>query len=198
MAQIDRYIQHMLRIDAKALVLTSNGPVLARLASGAERASTQTVEHALLVSAVQEAAPLGQPQRDPRVAPDALRVAARRAGGVHRGGADAGPVAGDGDPVGAAARVGLAAGGRRDPAAAGARRRRPTRPRGPPTCRLRRAVRRDRAARGARATQPRAAAHLPLARAAPDARGVVGPRRRGRGERRPRRPAATPRRSTGC
>ena len=59
MAQIDRYIQHMLRIDAKALVLTSNGPVLARLASGAERASTQTVEHALLVSAVQEAAPLG-------------------------------------------------------------------------------------------------------------------------------------------
>ncbi|MFO0603981.1 MAG: type IV pilus twitching motility protein PilT [Polyangiales bacterium] len=59
MAQIDRYVQHMLRIDAKALVLTSNGPVLARLASGAERASTQTVEHALLVSAVQEAAPLG-------------------------------------------------------------------------------------------------------------------------------------------
>ena len=32
MAQIDRYIQHMLRIDAKALVLTSNGPVLARQA----------------------------------------------------------------------------------------------------------------------------------------------------------------------
>jgi twitching motility protein PilT len=58
MAQIDRYIQHMLRIDAKALVLTSNGPVLARLASGAERTSTQTVEHSLLVSAVQEAAPL--------------------------------------------------------------------------------------------------------------------------------------------
>ncbi|MFO0645971.1 MAG: PilT/PilU family type 4a pilus ATPase [Polyangiales bacterium] len=57
MAQIDRYIQHMLRIDARALVLTSNGPVLARLASGAEKSSTQTVEHALLVAAVQEAAP---------------------------------------------------------------------------------------------------------------------------------------------
>jgi twitching motility protein PilT len=57
MAQIDRYIQHMLRIDARSLVLTSNGPVVARLASGAEKTSTQTVEHALLVAAVQEAAP---------------------------------------------------------------------------------------------------------------------------------------------
>jgi twitching motility protein PilT len=57
MAQIDRYIQHMLRIDARSLVLTSNGPVIARLATGAEKSSTQTVEHALLVAAVQEAAP---------------------------------------------------------------------------------------------------------------------------------------------
>ncbi len=57
MAQIDRYIQHMLRIDAKSLVLTSNGPVVARLASGVEKSSTQTVEHQLLVAAVQEAAP---------------------------------------------------------------------------------------------------------------------------------------------
>ncbi len=57
MAQIDRYIQHMLRIDARSLVLTSNGPVVARLATGAEKTSTQTVEHALLVAAVEEAAP---------------------------------------------------------------------------------------------------------------------------------------------
>jgi twitching motility protein PilT len=57
MAQIERYIQHMLRIDARALSLTSNGPVVARLASGAEKSSTQTVEHAILVAAVQEAAP---------------------------------------------------------------------------------------------------------------------------------------------
>jgi twitching motility protein PilT len=60
MAQIDRYVQHLLRIDARALVLTSNAPALARLASGAERTSTQTVDHALLVAAVQEAAPLAQ------------------------------------------------------------------------------------------------------------------------------------------
>ena len=60
MAQIDRYVQHLLRIDARALVLTSNAPALARLASGAERLSTQTVDHALLVAAVQEAAPLAQ------------------------------------------------------------------------------------------------------------------------------------------
>jgi hypothetical protein len=55
MAQIDRYIQHLLRVDAASLALTSNGPVVARLASGVEKASTQTVEHALLVAAVQEA-----------------------------------------------------------------------------------------------------------------------------------------------
>jgi twitching motility protein PilT len=57
MAQIDKYIQHLLRFEAQSLMVTSNGPVVARLASGAEKASTQTVEHALLVAAVNESAP---------------------------------------------------------------------------------------------------------------------------------------------
>jgi twitching motility protein PilT len=57
MAQIDKYIQHLLRFEALSLMVTSNGPVVARLSSGAEKASTQTVEHALLVAAVHESAP---------------------------------------------------------------------------------------------------------------------------------------------
>jgi twitching motility protein PilT len=57
MAQIDKYIQHLLRFEALSLMVTSNGPVVARLSSGAEKASTQTVEHALLVAAVNESAP---------------------------------------------------------------------------------------------------------------------------------------------
>jgi twitching motility protein PilT len=57
MAQIDRYVQHMLRIDARSLIISSGNPVIARLASGAERASTQVIEHATLVAAVQEVAP---------------------------------------------------------------------------------------------------------------------------------------------
>jgi len=57
MAQIDKYIQHLLRFEALSLMVTSNGPVVARLASGAEKASTQTVDHALLVAAVHESAP---------------------------------------------------------------------------------------------------------------------------------------------
>jgi len=59
MAQIDKYIQHLLRFEALSLMVTSNGPVVARLASGAEKASTQTVDHALLVAAVHESAPPG-------------------------------------------------------------------------------------------------------------------------------------------
>ncbi len=58
MPQIDKYVQHLLRFEALSLKVTSNGPVVATLASGAERASTQTVEHALLVAAVDEVAPL--------------------------------------------------------------------------------------------------------------------------------------------
>ncbi|MEZ4407350.1 MAG: PilT/PilU family type 4a pilus ATPase [Polyangiales bacterium] len=57
MAQLDKYIQHLLRFDARSLTITSNGPVVARLASGVDKASTQTVEHALLVAAVNESAP---------------------------------------------------------------------------------------------------------------------------------------------
>lgn len=57
MAQLDKYLQHLLRFEAKTLTITSNGPVVARLASGIDKASTQTVEHALLVSAVSESAP---------------------------------------------------------------------------------------------------------------------------------------------
>jgi len=57
MAQIDKYIQHLLRFEAQSLMVTSHGPVVARLTSGAEKASTQTVEHALLVAAVHESAP---------------------------------------------------------------------------------------------------------------------------------------------
>jgi len=59
MAQIDKYIQHLLRFEALSLMVTSNGPVVARLSSGAEKASTQTVDHALLVAAVHESAPPG-------------------------------------------------------------------------------------------------------------------------------------------
>lgn len=59
MAQIDKYIQHLLRFEALSLMVTSNGPVVARLAGGAEKASTQTVEHSLLVAAVNESAPAG-------------------------------------------------------------------------------------------------------------------------------------------
>ena len=59
MAQIDKYIQHLLRFEALSLMVTSNGPVVARLASGTEKASTQTVEHSLLVAAVNESAPPG-------------------------------------------------------------------------------------------------------------------------------------------
>ena len=59
MAQIDKYIQHLLRFEALSLMVTSNGPVVARLSSGAEKASTQTVEHSLLVAAVNESAPAG-------------------------------------------------------------------------------------------------------------------------------------------
>ena len=57
MASIDRFVQHMLRVDAAALTLSSNGPVVARLANGVEKTSTQAVEHAMLVATVNEVAP---------------------------------------------------------------------------------------------------------------------------------------------
>jgi twitching motility protein PilT len=57
MSQIDKYIQHMARIDAVTLTLSSGGPVVAKLASGVEKSSSQTVDHATLVTTVQEAAP---------------------------------------------------------------------------------------------------------------------------------------------
>ena len=71
MPSIDRFVQHLLRVDAASLALSSNGPVVARLSNGVEKTSTQTVEHALLVASVQEVAPpaaqsdlrLGRPTR---------------------------------------------------------------------------------------------------------------------------------------
>ena len=57
MAQLDKYLQHLLRAEARMLILQSNGPVVARLPSGIEKASSQAVDHAVLVAAVQEASP---------------------------------------------------------------------------------------------------------------------------------------------
>jgi len=57
MAQLDKYLQHLLRAEARSLLLQSNGPVVARLPSGIEKASSQVVDHAVLVAAVQEASP---------------------------------------------------------------------------------------------------------------------------------------------
>ncbi len=57
MKAIDRYVQHLLRMDAAALILQSNATVTARMANGSEKTSAQIVEHAHLVAAVQEIAP---------------------------------------------------------------------------------------------------------------------------------------------
>ncbi len=57
MAQLDKYLQHLLRAEARSLLLQSNGPVVARLPSGIEKASSQVVDHAMLVAVVQEASP---------------------------------------------------------------------------------------------------------------------------------------------
>ena len=57
MASIDRFVQHLLRVDAQTLTLSSNGPVVAKLASGVEKTSTQTVDHAMLVATINEVAP---------------------------------------------------------------------------------------------------------------------------------------------
>jgi twitching motility protein PilT len=50
------YVQHLLRYEAQSLVLASGAPVTARFATG-DRASNTPIDHAQLVSIVQEAAP---------------------------------------------------------------------------------------------------------------------------------------------
>jgi twitching motility protein PilT len=50
------YVQHLLKYEAQALILASGAPVVARFATG-ERASNTPIEHAQLMSIVQEVAP---------------------------------------------------------------------------------------------------------------------------------------------
>jgi twitching motility protein PilT len=56
MKRLSIYVQHLIRYDAQALVLSSGAPVVARFAGG-DRASNQSIEHTQLVGVVQEAAP---------------------------------------------------------------------------------------------------------------------------------------------
>lgn len=56
MKRLSVYVQHLLRYEAQSLVLASGAPVTARFAQG-DRSSNTPIEHAQLVSIVQEAAP---------------------------------------------------------------------------------------------------------------------------------------------
>lgn len=56
MKRLSVYVQHLLRYEAQSLVLASGAPVTARFATG-DRASNTPIDHAQLVSIVQEAAP---------------------------------------------------------------------------------------------------------------------------------------------
>ncbi|MFO0557434.1 MAG: type IV pilus twitching motility protein PilT [Polyangiales bacterium] len=56
MKRLSVYVQHLLRYEAQSLVLASGAPVTARFAQG-DRASNTPIDHAQLVSIVQEAAP---------------------------------------------------------------------------------------------------------------------------------------------
>ncbi len=56
MLRLDFYVQHLLRQNAKEVLLSSGQPVRFRFADG-ERASSASIEHAQIVQLVQEAAP---------------------------------------------------------------------------------------------------------------------------------------------
>jgi twitching motility protein PilT len=57
MLRLDYYVSHLVRQNAKELVLGSNEPVCFRFADGEDRSSAQPIDHSVVVQLVQEAAP---------------------------------------------------------------------------------------------------------------------------------------------